>query len=140
MDGTVADSVGCELDVATEAGTSELVEALGIDVAHATVFGVVDRIDFAFAPGFAHEGGAGEHAAIEKDFEAAEPEHVVVIVERVCGDAGDFGFDWRPVAIGAGEVVVEEDATGEGVVFAELTVDLDMAGSGGAVSEGRDAE
>ncbi len=37
-------------------------------------------------------------------------------------------------------MIVEEDATGEGVVFAELAVDLDVAGSGGAVGEGSDAE
>ena len=82
VDRPVALRVGRELQVVRERELGDLVELLGLDEPHAAVLGIVDRVDLADAPRLAHVGAAGQHAAVEEDLDAAQPQHVVVLVQR----------------------------------------------------------
>ena len=75
--------MGRELQVVREREPGDLVELLRLDEQHAAILRIVDRVDLADAPRLAHVGAAGQHAAVEERLDAAEPQHVVVLVQRV---------------------------------------------------------
>ena len=93
IDRRVALRMGGELQVVRERELGHLVELLGLDEPDAAVVGIVDRVDLADAPRLAHVGAAGQHAAIQEHLDAAQPQHVVVLVQRMRRRLADRRFD-----------------------------------------------
>src|SRR5260370_37068996 len=50
---------------------------------------IVDRIDFADAPRFAHVGAPSQHSAVEKGFDSDDPQHGRALAQRIPGDLLD---------------------------------------------------
>ena len=61
----VADAVGRELQARRDRFAHDRAQTIGRNEQHAAVARVVDRVNLAHAPGLAHVGAAGEHAAVQ---------------------------------------------------------------------------
>src|SRR5262249_10828459 len=86
MDGAIADGVSGELQPGLDRRPHDREQLLGRDEAQATIFRVVDCVDFAHAPRLAHVGTAGEHAAVEIGLDADDTQH------RPTAAQGMFGY------------------------------------------------
>ena len=91
--GAVADAVGRELQARLDGGPHHRHQPLAGDEQHAAVVRVVDRVDLAHAPGLAHVGAAGEHAAVEEGLDPDDPEPRPALAERVLGHPADLRED-----------------------------------------------
>ena len=87
---------------------------------------VVDRVDLADAPRLAHVGAAGQHAAIHERLDAAQPQHVVVLVQRMRRGLANRRFDpvERRLSVDA---VGHERAARERVLLEQRAVELELA-------------
>ena len=81
--GPVAHGMGRELQTGFDGRFDDRHQSLLRDESHAAILRIADRIDLAHAPGIAHQGAAGEHAAVEKGFDAHDPELVIAFDQRI---------------------------------------------------------
>ena len=91
--GAVADAVGRELQARLDGRPDHRHQPLPGDEQHAAIVRVVDRVDLAHAPGLAHVGAAGEHAAVEEGLDPDDPEPRPALAERVLGHLADLRED-----------------------------------------------
>ena len=76
VDGAVANGVGGKLQVVFDRGFCDRDESFLGDEENAAIFRIVDRVDFAHAPGLSQIRAAGQHTAVEERLaaEVKEPE------------------------------------------------------------------
>ena len=122
--GAVADAVGRELQARLDGGPHHRHQPLAGDEQHAAIVRVVDRVDLAHAPGLAHVGAAGEHAAVEEGLDPDDPEPRPALAERVLGHLADLRED----LVERAQVVdvprdPEADRQGAGLVQPAVAVD-----------------
>ena len=115
-----------ELQAVRHRDLGDLIQLLRLNEQHAAIAGVLDRIDLADAPGFEHVGAAGQHAAVEVGLDAAQPEHVVVGMQRAGRCLFDACLDFveRGLSVDAEH---DEHAAAQFLFLVKLPVKLDLA-------------
>src|SRR5262249_40260289 len=109
------------------------------DLEDAAIVRVGDRVDLADAPGLAHVGTAGQHAAVEIGLDADDAQHRVWFGQRAVGDLADVLLDGLHRAAGA-QALRDGHAQRAGVLVEELLVAADDFLAGVAVADGGQAD
>ena len=82
MDRAVAHGVCGELQSALHGGAHHGGESLGRNEEHTAIGGIGDRIDLTQPPRGPHVGASGEHATIEIDLGADDPDQPILVLEK----------------------------------------------------------
>ena len=139
IDRRVALRMGRELQVVRERELGDLVELLRLDEPDAAVLRIVNRVDLADAPRLPHVGAAGQHPAIQERLDAPQPQHVVVLVQRVRRGLANRGFDPVERRLGV-HAVGHERAARQRVLREQRPVQLEAALIGIGVDDAGDAD
>ena len=135
----VADAVGRELQARRDGLVHDRHQPLARNEKHAAIARVVDRVDLAHAPGLAHVGTAGEHAAVEIGLDPDDPQSRPAVTKRMSRHPADL-FEDLVERAQCLDVVRDAEPDRQGAGLVHFLVAIDGRCVGVAIDDGRDPD
>ncbi len=119
--GRVTHRMGRKLQIVLQRKPGHMHQILLWNKADSAVVGIGDRIDLTLPPRFAHVGAAGQHAAVEENLHPPQPQHGVILVQRMIGRRQQPLFDLGLLGI-AVDPIRQEQPTGQLTFFLQILI------------------